>query len=95
MRIHLTALGFVIVSGAILNLTPLEWAVVLGVSVLVITAELLNTAIEEISNYLWPHTDPRAAIVKDVAAGAVLVAALGAVAVGVWVLGPRLLKLLS
>jgi diacylglycerol kinase len=95
MRIHAVALGLVVVSGFFLGLSRLEWALVLGVSALVITSELLNTAIEEICNHLWSRPDPRAAVVKDVAAGAVLIAALGALAVGLCVFGPRVLRLLG
>lgn len=65
-------------------------AVVLA-SALVLVAELLNTAVEAVVDLVAPGPDPRAAMAKDVAAGAVLVAACAAVAVGVAVFGPPLL----
>lgn len=64
-------------------------AVVLA-SALVLVAELANTAVEAVVDLVAPEPDPRAAVAKDVAAGAVLVAALAAVAVGVTVFGPTL-----
>lgn len=62
-------------------------AVVLACT-LVLVAELVNTAVEAIVDLVAPGPDPRAAIAKDVAAGAVLAAALGAVGVGLAVFGP-------
>jgi diacylglycerol kinase len=62
-------------------------AVVLACA-LVLVAELVNTAVEATVDLVAPAPDPRAAIAKDVAAGAVLMAALGAVGVGIAVFGP-------
>lgn len=65
-------------------------AVVVAVSALVLTAELANTAVEAVVDRLLPEPDPAAAIAKDTAAAAVLVASLGAVGVGLAVFGPPL-----
>lgn len=62
-------------------------AVVLA-SALVLVAELANTAVEAIVDLVAPAPDPRAAIAKDVAAGVVLVASIGAIGVGLAVFGP-------
>lgn len=64
-------------------------AVVLA-SALVLVVELLNTAVEAVVDLAAPGPDPRAALAKDVAAGAVLVASVAALAVGVAVFGPPL-----
>lgn len=64
-------------------------AVVLA-SALVLVAELFNTAVEAAVDLAAPAPHPLAAAAKDVAAAAVLVAALGAVGVGLSVFGPPL-----
>lgn len=64
-------------------------AVVLA-SALVLVAELVNTAIEAAVDLAAPGPDPRAAVAKDTAAGAVLLASIAAVAVGLVVFGPPL-----
>ncbi len=71
------------VLGLLLVLHPgaLWWAAVLIASAAVMAAELLNTAIEQLADRLHPEADPAIRIVKDCAAGAVLIAALGAVGV--------------
>jgi diacylglycerol kinase len=58
------------------------WALVLLAGCGVIAAELFNTAIEHLADHLHPALHPQIRIVKDCAAAAVLVAALGACAVG-------------
>jgi diacylglycerol kinase len=63
--------------------------VVLTISV-VFTAEFINTAIEAVVDLASPEKHPLAKVGKDVGAGAVLIAALAAVLIGVLVLGPPL-----
>jgi diacylglycerol kinase (ATP) len=62
---------------------------------LVWTAEGVNTAIEAVVDLASPDMHPLAGKAKDVAAGAVLLAALAAVVVGLLVFGPRVLALLG
>ena len=57
--------------------------------------EALNTSIEFLVNLLSPDFHPLAAKAKDVAAGAVLVAAIGALIVGGFVFGPPIFRLLG
>nr|WP_256488025.1 diacylglycerol kinase [Deinococcus sp. HSC-46F16] len=61
---------------------------------LVLSAELLNTALEAVVDLASPEWHPLAKVAKDAAAGAVLVASLGALGVGVAVLGPPLWRVL-
>ncbi len=67
-----------------------DWAVVILCIGLVSALEVANTAVEELVDLLHPHQDPRAGRIKDLAAGAVLVASCAAALVGLLVLGPPL-----
>jgi diacylglycerol kinase (ATP) len=60
---------------------PLWWAVIALVVAAVIAAELVNTAIEHLADHLHPEQHPHIKIVKDCAAGAVLVASVAALVV--------------
>ena len=86
-HLRFEALAAVVAIAAAVVLETGVAAVVLACA-LVLVAELVNTAVEATVDLIAPAPDPRAAIVKDVAAGAVLVAALGAVGVGLAVFGP-------
>jgi diacylglycerol kinase len=79
--------------GLWLELTPPEWALLLALFGLVIGLEALNTAVEALADLAMPRRDPRVATIKDVAAGGVLIAALAALAAGLCLFGPRLLRL--
>jgi diacylglycerol kinase len=81
----------VLAVGIWLHLDVLRWAIIVLTAALVFAAELFNTAVEVIVDLVSPQHHPLAKIVKDVAAGAVLVTALGAVVVGLLLLGPPLL----
>jgi diacylglycerol kinase (ATP) len=79
-----------------LQLDALRWAVILLTMVMVFAAEFFNTAIEAVVDLASPHEHPLAKVGKDVAAAAVLIAALGAALIGMLVLGqPLLLKIQS
>ena len=77
-----------------MKITCAEWLAVIAAIGLVWTAEGLNTAIEALVDLVSPEQHPLAGRAKDVAAGAVLLAALAATAIGLLVFGPRLLALL-
>jgi diacylglycerol kinase (ATP) len=81
-RVHIAAV--VVVTAVLLWLrpAPLWWAVVALACALVLAAELVNTAVEALADHLHPESHPGIRRVKDCAAAAVLVASLGALAVG-------------
>ncbi len=76
--------------GMFCKISLVEWALIAGVAGLVLSLELMNTAGEKLIDILSPDHDPRYGEVKDILAGAVLVAALAAGAVGALVFYPRL-----
>ncbi len=90
-RVMLGAAVTVVVLGYILGISPVEWALVTLAMGLVMALELLNTAGEKLVDILSPDLDPRYGLVKDILAGAVLVAALAAAVAGALVFLPRLL----
>jgi diacylglycerol kinase (ATP) len=83
LQVQLGALTLVVVAMASVGVEPEWWAIVLVASGLVITAELLNTAIEHLADHVHPQVHPGIRIVKDCAAAGVLVASLTAFGVGV------------
>lgn len=86
-----TAIGLVTLIAAGLLRVSLGGCALLAMTVaLVLAAEAANTALEEIVNVVSPELSETARIAKDAAAGAVLLVALGAIAVGLCVLGPPL-----
>ena len=90
LRFHAVATVAVLGLGFYYRLGRLEWALVALAVAGVWTAELLNTAIEALTDLASPDFHPLAGKAKDVAAGAVLLAAAGAAAVGALVFGPHL-----
>lgn len=84
-QIHLFALASVTVAGLYVGLERWEWVAVILVSGLVIALEAVNTAIELLCDKLHPEQHPMIGKAKDVAAAAVLIAAMVAVGVAVLV----------
>lgn len=93
--IHAAATVVVGVGGVVLGLSWAEWCWIVLAVVAVWTAEALNTAFEFLTDVASPNFHPIAGKAKDVAAGAVLLAAMGAVIIGLLVFGPKLLALLQ
>lgn len=89
-QIHLVIASGIIFLGLWLSLSLTEWAVIGLTTGFVITAEIFNTALETAMDHLAPDIHPQVKIVKDAAAGAVLLAAMTAVFVGLCILGPPL-----
>ena len=89
--LHAAATAMVAGAGLALGLSAAEWCWIVLAVVAVWTAEALNTAFEFLTDVASPDFHPLAGQAKDVAAGAVLISALGAVAIGLFVLGPHVL----
>ena len=90
LRFHAAATVAVIGLSFYFGISRLEGALVALAVAGVWTAELVNTAIEALTDLASPSFHPLAGKAKDVAAGAVLLAALGALVVGLLVFGPYL-----
>lgn len=90
LQFHAVASVVVLGLGLYFGLTTTEWALVALAVAGVWAAELFNTAIETLTNLVSPDYHPLAGKAKDVAAGAVLLASFGAVAVGGCVFGPKI-----
>ena len=82
MRIHLLIAVLAILAGLILRLTASEWFAILLLIGAVLAFEMLNTAIETLTDLVSPHYHPLAKDAKDIAAGTVLVMAVTAVICG-------------
>jgi diacylglycerol kinase len=77
--------------GVWLTLSAVEWVAVVLAIALVMALEAMNTAVEVLADCVTSQRDPQIKIVKDVAAAAVLFAAIGASITGVIVFVPKLL----
>ncbi|TSA30615.1 MAG: diacylglycerol kinase family protein [Bacteroidetes bacterium] len=88
--IHLVAAVGVIVAGILFRLSTVEWLFVMFAIGFVFSAELFNSAVEELVNKVSPEEHPLAGKVKDLAAGAVLVAAITAAVIGGIVFVPKI-----
>jgi len=75
-------------------LSGLERALIILSIVLVLTLELINTALERVMDILKPRIHPYARVIKDVIAGAVLLVSLAAIAIGVAIFVPYLAEFL-
>lgn len=91
--IHAVATVVVCVAGVFFGLSRSEWCWIVLAIVVVWTAEALNTAFEFLADVASPTFHPVAGKAKDVAAGAVLVAALGSSVIGILIIGPHILAL--
>ena len=88
--VHSLAATMVILLSFWLQIPPRDWAVLVLTIAMVFTAEFINTSIEAVVDLASPQKHPLAKVGKDVGAGAVLIAALAGVLVGLLILGPPL-----
>lgn len=89
--IHTLATALIFFAGIYLGFTRSDWCWIVLAVVAVWTAETLNTAFEFLADVASPNFHPMVEKAKDVAAGAVLIASIGAVLIGLLVIGPYLL----
>ncbi len=94
LRIHVAVAAVVVVAGLFAHLDRAAWLAIILAIGLVLVAELLNTAVEALVDLVSPARHPLAKAAKDAAAGAVLLAAATAVAVGLVAFGSALGRVL-
>ena len=92
--IQMTIGVLAVILGFILKISRFEWGLVMLSIGMVLAAETFNSAIETLTDIVHPEHDPKAGLVKDMAAGAVLIAAIAAAAVGLMIFIPKIIALL-
>ena len=95
VQLHLLAVAFAVILGFLLNISPLEWLIILLFFGLVLGLELINTAIEKLSDVVQPEKDDRIGIIKDTSAAAVLWASIMALIAGIIIFIPKLVQIFS
>jgi len=94
-RVHLVIAVVVIALAALLHVSLAEWTILVVLISMVFAAELINTALEQLADAVVPEQNEKIKLVKDYAAGAVLIAALGAVFAGLIIFLPKLYVLIA
>jgi diacylglycerol kinase len=79
----------------LMKVSAIEWMLLVLTMTVVLAMEVMNTAVEFAIDLVSPGPDPLAKLAKDAAAGAVLIASLGAFTVGVMIFGPRVWALIA
>lgn len=92
-RIHLLFAVIVLVGGLSLRLTSSDLAAIMLAIIIVFFAEIMNTAFEKTLDIVEPNHHPQVKLIKDMAAGAVLVTAVAAVVIGVVIFTPYLVQI--
>ena len=90
LKIHFIIMTLVIIAGIIFKITAIEWMICLLLFALVISLELINTAIETTVDIAMPEINEKAKFAKDIAAGAVLFSAIISVIVGCIIFLPKI-----
>jgi diacylglycerol kinase (ATP) len=93
-RIHIAIGLLAALVGLVVGLSWVEWAIVAILVVVVLAAEMVNTMVEALVDLVTQEHHPLAKVAKDVAAGVVLLSAVGAVAVGALIFLPKIVALL-
>lgn len=94
-RIHLMATIFVLNAGLYFRINVIEWAVIILVIGIVLISETFNSVIEQMIDYLKPDIHPTAKLIKDMSAGAVLIASIIAVIIGLIIFLSKLILILQ
>lgn len=93
--IHCVATVAAVTLGFLFDITPGEWTAVVIVIAMVFSAEAVNSAIERTADFVKAEHDDRKRDIKDLAAGAVLICAIGAAVVGVIIFLPYLITFIN
>jgi diacylglycerol kinase len=95
LKIHFTAGIAAILVGFYLQISLIEWGIILVAIAMVIISELFNTAVECTVDLISPHENELARKAKDISASAVLTAAACSVVVGLVIFLPKLIRILQ
>ena len=92
LRIHFLAAFIVIIASIIFHVNPFEMGILGVMIILVLCAEMINSAIEQMVDLITTEHRMQAQVAKDVAAGMVLLTTIGSVIVGILIFLPHVIK---
>ncbi len=92
--IHLAFIAVLIPAGIVLHLSPVEWTIIILCMGIVLSMELVNSAIERIADKISRERDSEIGKIKDIAAAAVLISAIASAIAGLIILVPKFFQLI-
>ncbi len=92
VRIHFIVIALVTIAGLIFKINLTKWMIILILFALVISAEMLNSAIERLTDLVEPEKSYKVKDLKDIAAGAVLFSSIVSVIIGIIIFATEILK---
>lgn len=95
MKFHVACATLVVCCGVFIEITSVEWCLIFMLIGLVISFEIINTAIELLVDFIEPNHHPVAGKIKDLAAGAVLFSSVIAIICAIFIFGKYLMVYLS
>lgn len=93
LRIHFIAAFFVIIASIVFHVNPFEMGILGVMILLVLCAEMINSAIEQMVDLITIEHRKQAQVSKDVSAGMVLLTIIGSVVVGILIFLPHIIKM--
>ncbi len=94
-KIQFAVFILVLFSAFYFQLSKYEWIVLLVCSMIVLSLEAINTSVEQLCDLTESNINPKVKIIKDVAAGAVLIASLFSIVIGLIIFTPHIYKLVE
>ena len=95
VKIHITIMILVIISGIVFKIAKQEWITCIILFGLVISLELVNSAIETTVDIAMPEISEKAKNAKDIAAGSVLVSAISSAIIGLTIFIPKIIEFIK
>lgn len=94
-RIHMITAFIVYTLGFLFCITLTQWALINSAILFVVVTELLNTVAEHICDFIQPKQDRRIKVIKNIAAGAVLISVINALVLGGLIFIPKIISCLK
>lgn len=95
MKIHVSVAILVVITAFLLKISMIEWIILILLIGLVLAAEVINTTIENLVDMYTKEYNEKAKVVKDTAAGTVLILAITAAIIGLMILVPKIILVLE
>ena len=93
-RIQALIAAFIFLGGLLFSISKTDWLVIILFTSLVISLEMLNSALEKLCDHISPDWHPQIKVIKDMAAGAVLWSSIMSIIAGLCIFIPKIIELL-